>query len=171
MRRLLLLLSVIALALIAAPSSAGAQGADVYGVGGGSIDFGTGTKIVKFAFSGHTGPQGDFGSYRWTVEDPNFPLDVHGDVDCVNVNPFPPGAGGFIGGPVKKVTPFPNAFGVDPGEDNVLGINDFGNPSGPMPDEFFPYTESAGAFSGICKLLGPFTQAPISQGNITIKLG
>jgi hypothetical protein len=168
MRRLLLLLSVIALAVIALPSTAGAQGADVYG--GGSVDLGTGTKIIKFAFSGHTGPQGDFGSYRWTIEeDPNFPaLDVSGDVDCVNVNPFLTGAGGWIGGPVKKVTPSPNAYGVDPGEDTVLGINDFGNPSGPMPDEFSPYTE---VFSGICKLLGPFNQTPISQGNINIKLG
>jgi hypothetical protein len=159
----------VSVMLMAAPTTL-AAGADVYGVGGGSQDFGTGTKIVKFSFSGHTGPQGDFGSYRWTIEDPNFPLDVRGDVDCVNVGPFLTGAGGWIGGPVTRVTPYPNVYGVDPGEENVLGINDLGNPSGTIPDEFQAYTENQGAFSQICKLLGAFSQSPISQGNITIKL-
>src|SRR5438093_9285794 len=47
--------------LIATPG-ASATGADVYGVGGGSINFTAGGKAFKFSFSAHTGPQGDFGS-------------------------------------------------------------------------------------------------------------
>jgi hypothetical protein len=76
--------------LIATPG-AGATGADVYGVGGGSINFAGGKKAFKFSFSAHTGPQGDFGSYRFTIEPPFAPLDAHVDVDCVNVFPNPPG--------------------------------------------------------------------------------
>ena len=149
--------------LTGAPSAT--AGADIYGVGGGSINLG-GTKFVKFAFSGHTGPQGDFGSFRFTVEDPNIPLDAHVDVDCVDVSPFGPGAGGFIGGPVKRATPQPNAYGLTPGSEMVFGINDFGEPSGPMPDEL---NISFGGSPQICKLLAPVPQAPISQGNIVVK--
>jgi hypothetical protein len=154
--------------LMGAPT-AGAAGADVYGVGGGSLDFGTGTKIVKFAFSAHTGPQGDFGSLRWTVEDPSFPLDVHVDIDCVNVTAFGTGAGGFIGGTVTRVDPAVNVFGVVQGEGEVFGINDFGNPSGLTPDEFFPYFGQDFP-DQLCKFVAPFNQTPISQGNINIKL-
>src|SRR2546423_15022328 len=53
------------------PSFQSGNGADVYGVGGGSINLGGVTKFAKFAFSAHTGAQGDFGSSRVTVEDPS----------------------------------------------------------------------------------------------------
>jgi hypothetical protein len=153
--------------LIATPG-AGATGADVYGVGGGSINFATGGKAFKFAFSAHTGPQGDFGSYRFTIEPPFTPLDAHVDVDCVNVFPNPPGAGGWIGGPIKKVTPQPNLFGLKPGDQVLAGMNDFGNPSDPIRDEFAPFVAG---FAQQCKLLGPSGQIPISQGNVVISTG
>jgi hypothetical protein len=166
-RRVLLVLSVIALAVIALPSAAGAQGADVYGVGGGSINLPSGQKDIKFAFSAHAGPQGDFGSFRFTIEDPNFPLDAHVDIDCVNVAPFLPGAGGWVGGPVTKVTPDPNIYGISEGTELVFGINDFGNPSDLIRDELSGYFGSP----QVCSFLAPFPQVPISQGNINIKVG
>jgi hypothetical protein len=66
-RKFFRLIATVALAvsvvLMAAPTTI-AAGADIYGVGGGSFDFGTGSKVVTFAFSAHTGPSGDFGSSR-----------------------------------------------------------------------------------------------------------
>ena len=156
---------VLTVGLMAAPTTA-AAGADVYGVGAGSQDFGTGTKIVKFAFSGHDGPSGDFGSLRYTIEDPTFPLDIHVDLDCVNVFANPPGAGGWLGGQVKKVTPFPNASGISRGDELVFGINDYGNPSDLLPDEINGFFGSP----QVCEVLGPSAHPPISQGNINIKL-
>lgn len=150
--------------LIGAPGTS-AAGADVYGVGGGSINFGGAVKFAKFAFSGHTGPQGDFGSFRFTIEDPSTPLDAHVDVDCVNVFPFPPGAGGWIGGTVSRATPQPNAFFITPGDQLVFGINDFGEPSDLTPDELNAFVGSP----QVCKLVGPFSHIPIDQGNIVIK--
>jgi hypothetical protein len=155
---------------LVATSSALAAGADIYGVGGGSLEFGTGMKYVKFAFSAHSGPKGDFGSLRWTVEDPNFPLDVHVDIDCVNLTVFPPGEGGFIGGTVTRVYDPANFWGIAEGEGEVFGINDLGNPSGLTPDEFFPYF-GADFPDQFCKDLAPFNQTPIDQGNININLG
>ena len=165
-----------ALALIALPSAAMAQGADTYGVGGGSVDFGTGKKVFKFAFSAHTGPQGDFGSFRLTIASPFEPLDAHADVDCVNVFPNPlgfpfpnrPSAGGWISGPVKKVTPQPNDYGLEPGDQLLAGMNDFGNPSNPIRDQFAPGINGG---PQVCKLFGPGFFSPISQGNIVIKPG
>lgn len=151
--------------LIGAPG-ASATGSDVYGVGGGSINFGGSVKVAKFAFSGHTGPNGDFGSFRFTIEDPTTPLDVHVDVDCVNVFPFPPGAGGWIGGAVTKATPQPNVLGITPRDQLLLGFNDFGEPSELIPDEL-------NAFFGapqLCKLLEPSPHIPIDQGNIVVKI-
>jgi hypothetical protein len=173
MRNRLMLLSIVVLAVIAL-SGAGTSGAtpgsgaDVYGVGGGSQDFGTGTKIFKFAFSAHTGPNGDFGSSQFSFEDPTAPLDMTVDIDCVNVQPFPPGNGVWFGGTVKKVSPQPNAYGVMPGNQEMFHANDFGNPSGLIADEYGVYLY---AFQGACKFQGSYHELPISQGNINIKLG
>jgi hypothetical protein len=123
-------------------------------------------KVSKFAFSGHTGPNGDFGSFRFTFENPT--TDVHVDVDCVNVSPFPPGAGGWMGGEVTKVSPQPNALGITEGDELLLGFNDFGEPSDPIPDEVALY---AGIGTQGCKLLlRPSNHTPIDQGNIVIKI-
>jgi len=153
--------------LIGAPS-ASADGADVYGVGGGSINFPDGEKAMKFAFSAHTGPSGDFGSFQFTIEPPLAPLDVHVDVDCVNVFPNKPGAGGWIGGKVKTVTPEKNAYGIRPGDEMLFGINDFGNPPDKVADELLGSPKGIGQV--FCKKLRPARFTPISQGNITIKL-
>jgi hypothetical protein len=151
----------------AASLTATASGADVYGVGAGSINLSGIRKFAKFAFSGHSGPQGDFGSSRLTIDDPSAPLDVHVDVDCVNVFPSVLGGGGWIGGVVTKATPQPNVFEIKPGDQLLFGINDSGEPSDPIADEY-------NAFRGspqLCKQLGPFEHIPIDQGNIVIKTG
>jgi hypothetical protein len=143
-----------------------AAGADIYGVGGGSIRVGGLVKFAKFAFSGHSGPDGDFGSIRFTVEDPTSPLDVHVDVDCVNVFPVLLGGGGWMGGAVKRVTPESNLFGIAPGDQMMIGFNDFGEPSDLTPDQWDFYY----GFSQLCKLGGPNPfQQPVSQGNIVVK--
>jgi hypothetical protein len=164
-RRLFLGLAV-ALALAVSPAVAYA-GNGSFAVGGGSLNV-PGSKFNKFAFSAHTGPQGDFGSFRYTVESSTGPLDVHVDVDCVHVYPNPPGTGARIGGPATKVAPQPNIYGIEPGEQFIFTINDFGNPSGPIPDEFVP---GFGLPPQICKLLGPSGAVPITQGNIVINTG
>lgn len=146
-------------------SGVSVTGTDIYGVGGGSINFGGSVKFAKFAFSGHTGPQGDFGSFRLTREDA-FPFDVHVDVDCVNVFPNLPGAGAWIGGVVTKVTPQPNFFGIMPGDQLVFGVNDFGEPSDPIADELNAFPGAA----EVCKTLTPAVHFPIDQGNIVIKI-
>lgn len=162
------LVATMALALgafLIGPPGASAAGADVYGVGGGSVSALGLHKFAKFAFSGHTGPSGDFGSFRFTMEDPNEPLDVHVNVDCVNVFLNPPGAGGWIGGVVTKVTPEQNEFGITPGDQLLFGINDFGEPSDLIADEL---SFSFGA-PQICKNLSQAGHPPIDQGNIVIK--
>jgi hypothetical protein len=157
----------LALGVFFGGRAASAAGADIYGVGGGSISMGGVVKFAKFAFSGHTGPQGDFGSARFTFEDPTTPLDVHIDVDCVDVFPVPlQGGGGWIGGPVTRVTPYPNVAGIQPGDEFVMGFNDFGEPSDPTPDEWTAVLSFA---PQLCKLLGPSFHFPVNQGNINVK--
>jgi hypothetical protein len=68
---------------------------------------------------------------------------------------------------VTKVTPEPNAEGISEGTEMLFGINDFGEPSDPVPDELTGYY----GFPQICKFEAPIPQGPISQGNINIKLG
>jgi hypothetical protein len=150
-------------------SSALAAGADVYGVGGGSVNFGTQTKYATFAFSAHTGPSGDFGSFRWTLE-PAYTgddrLDVHVDVDCLNVFASPPfGAEGWISGTVDRVTPTDNSFGLAPGDPQLLYIADYDR-SGVLDDQFNVFF-----FGGpTCDEGGPSSGVNVDQGNINIKL-
>jgi hypothetical protein len=157
----------LALGVFFGGRAASAAGADIYGVGGGSVSLVTGVKFAKFAFSGHTGPQGDFGSFRFTIEDPTTPLDVHVKVDCVDVFPVGLGGGGWIGGPVTRVSPEPNAAGIQPGDEFVMGFNDFGEPSDdPIADEWIAVLSFA---PQACKLLGPSVHLPVTQGNIVVK--
>jgi hypothetical protein len=155
----------LSVSLIAAPTTL-AQGADIYGVGGGSIRIDGATKVISFAFSGHTGPNGDFGSFKWTQEFESFEAQV--DLDCVNVFPTATGSAGWMQGQVKRVSPDPNVFGIDVGEELAFYIEDNGEPSDPVPDGLF------GAYFGIppqwCKTQGLSFDAPITHGNINIKL-
>ena len=156
---------VLSVGLMEAPTTA-AAGADVYGVGGGSIRIGDATKIISFAFSGHSGPNGDFGSFKWTQDFESFEARV--DLDCVNVFPTATGAAGWLQGQVKRVSPHPNIFGIDEGEELAFYIEDNGGPSDPIPDGLF------GAYFGIppqfCKTQGLSFASPITHGNINIKL-
>jgi len=70
-----------------------------------------------------------------------------------------------MGGPVKKVTPQPNLSGIEPGDQLVIGFNDFGEPSDPIPDQC---TADFGA-PQLCKVLGPSIHFPVTQGNIVVK--
>ena len=148
--------------VLIAPRTAAAD-SDAYGTGGGSIHIGDVLHFITFAFSAHSGPQGDFGSFRVTTNNP--PLDVHVDVDCLNVFSVPLGAAGWISGLVKKVSPESNAFGISPGSRMVFFIADYGNRSDPITDQLALAITQAD-----CKTLGPSSGLPISQGNIVIKL-
>jgi hypothetical protein len=53
------------------------------------------------------------------------------------------------------------------GDHLLFNANDFGNPSGLIPDEFQGYFGAP----QLCKLFTPQHEAPITQGNINIKLG
>jgi hypothetical protein len=158
---------VISLFLMAAPTSF-AAGADVYGVGGGSVSVGGEMKPITFAFSAHSGPTRDFGSFKWTQDDPFSPLELRADIDCVNVFSTPTGGAGWVQGPVKSVSPSPNPFGIEVGDQVMWYIADNGEPSDLTADEI------AGAYFGLppqyCKLLTGGGGFPITQGNINIKV-
>ena len=67
---------------------------------------------------------------------------------------------------MTKVTPQPNTYGINPGDQLVFGINDFGEPPDPIADELNAYYGSP----QICKSLPGFPQIPIDPGNIVIKI-
>jgi hypothetical protein len=154
---------------LVATSSALAAGADVYAVGAGKVSLGGTMHAITFSLSAHTGPQGDFGTFKWTQdEDVFFPLEVRVDVDCVDVFPTGTGGGAWVQGQVKSVSPNPNVFGIAPGDENMIYLADNGNPGSVVADEingvFFSIPPQ------ICKGLGPSGGFPITQGNINIKL-
>jgi hypothetical protein len=157
----------LALGVFLIGASAAAANGDIHAVGAGAIDIGGVRRVVKFAFSGHSRPRGDFGSLRLKRDDPFSPFDLHAEIDCVNVFPFPPGAGGWLSGLIRRVTPQPNVFGLAPGDRLLVGVNDFGEPSDPIDDEFNAFKIVP---SPLCKLLGPARHIPIDQGNINIKI-
>ncbi len=167
----------LALCLLGAPSTA--HGSDVSGNGGGAVNLLGFQHFATFAFSARGGgPQGDTGSFRLTIDDPAQPLDVHVDVDCVNVFANPAigpggvafgGNGGRIGGKVKRVSPMPNAYSLSPGDEMFFSINDFGDVSSTQQDELATLIVKP-PLGPICNTFGPGRYIPISTGNITIKL-
>jgi hypothetical protein len=143
-----------------------ASGADVYAVGAGWSNLGT----QHFDLSAHVGPNGDFGHYGVELYDPFGALVVRYkvDVDCVNVHG--PGKRAVIKGAVKSVSPQPNALGITPGHRVILGVDDEGNPSDPVPldDWFAPHADT---FLGNCKNIVYIANVNnVNQGNINIKL-
>src|SRR5690348_4758491 len=112
MRKILVLVATVACAsvmLAVAATAGGSNGANLYGVGGGWTGFAPGEHVAHFSFSAHEGANGDYGQVHWNLEDPQLPLDVTVNVDCVYV--FPSLFGGnaaWIDGTVTKVSPRPN---------------------------------------------------------------
>src|SRR5262245_8598153 len=167
----------LALGLFGGPSAA--QGAEVSGNGGGAVNLVGFQHFATFAFSARSGAaQGDAGNFRLTIDDPGQPLDVHVDIDCVNVFANPTvgpggvafgGAGGRIGGKVNRVSPMPNAYNLSPGDEMFFSINDFADVSNSMQDELATLIVKP-PMGPICNIFGPGRYIPISTGNITIKL-
>jgi hypothetical protein len=169
---LLLLLSVLVIAVAAlgfagaGASGAATPGAEVYGAG--SIGFPASGFYEHFDFSAHTGPNGDFGHSRLKINNPDLPLDVAVNVDCVNVFPTPlfRGAAWFAGA-VTRVSPQPNYAGITPGTRLAFYVVDGGDPSETPVDDYEPFFEFAN-----CKTLGFSGYDPIvTQGNIKISTG
>jgi hypothetical protein len=166
-----ILVAVVALSAVVAPTATANSGAEVKGVGGGWVGFPplTSERYVQFNFSAHIGATRNFGHVGFVIEDPLFPLDVKVDVDCVNVYPVPPFRGGaWIAGVATSVSPEPNLYFIATGDRLFFSALDGGEPSGSTPVDSLE-----GWFDlGDCKLLGPYTPPPdVTHGNIVIETG
>jgi hypothetical protein len=164
MKRMFLLVAIGLLCAWSLPGAAFAQGADVYGVGGGKVlgDFAT------FSLSAHEGLDGDFGQVQAKI--PSEPLDLLTDVDCVNVFGMMGAGGAWIGSVIKKVNP-DNVRGLAPGGRVMWLVNDSGLPSSPTPVDFINGFGEPLA-STDCKTLGPsFAPPDVTSGNIVVKPG
>jgi hypothetical protein len=71
-----------------------------------------------------------------------------------------------MSGAVTKVTPEPNFMAIEPGDQILLGFNDFGEPPDPIADEAVALRTS---FFQACRIFGPTGHPPIEQGNIVVK--
>jgi hypothetical protein len=149
------------------------QSADVYGVGGGKVDFG----LVSFNMSAHEGPNGDFGHVAVSGTDlAGRPISYSVNVDCVHIHSVSLLSVdydvGVISGVVTSVTPFPNVLGVFVGEPVGFLIEDGGNPSAGVPVDDFYAPNSPLTTSGVsCKrLYNPGgTVGNVTSGNVNIK--
>ena len=96
------------------------------------------------------------------------PISYFVDVFCVNVHPV---NRAVIKGTARKVSPVPNAFGLDPGEPVILGVEDMGSPSEPVnTDDFF--NPNFDSFPGNCKNIVYIANVDnVTQGNIVVKGG
>ena len=166
LRKLTIVTSIAIAMVLARAPTARADGADVYGVGGGWITAGGGPREVHFALSAHTGPQGDFGQVVAHTADGLAPLEATVDIDCVHVvATIPPGA--WVSGVVTKVSPQPNAFGIVLGEEVGINVADGGDPSAGIVDTWVPsFPFPAPPF---CKALTPFSAPDVTDGNIVVK--
>ena len=165
-RSVLAVASVTSALIAIAPANA-ANG-NVFGVGGGWIGFLRGEHFAHFSFSGHEGPNGDFGQFEFNLPDPEVPFDIKVDVDCVKAFPFLGGGLAWMSGPVASVEPFPNFEGIAPGDQVALETYDGGEPSGAVPvDEVDVF---AAAVS--CKTMPPVFLGPdVRQGNVVVRTG
>jgi hypothetical protein len=169
MRKLLLLVSVTAAALLAS-AGAGTTGAananaPAFAVGGGSIGVASSGFNDHFDFSARTGPNGDFGHSRLTINRPNGSVDAEVTVDCVNVFPVPGfnGAAWFAGA-VTRVTPQPNSFGISLGTRLAFYVVDA---AGTAADDYEPFFEPAD-----CKTLEFNGYDPVvTHGTISVSTG
>ena len=120
--------------------------------------------MIHFNFSARTTGNRDAGSFRFTIEPPSPEVDVHVEVDCLNVFPLPMGIGAWVAGAVNRVTPESNTYNINPGDRLAFYLTDMGEPSSPPVEQIQPVRE----FSS-CKVLGSFFGFTISQGNISLK--
>jgi hypothetical protein len=149
------------------------QSADVYGVGGGKVDFG----FVSFNMSAHEGPNGDFGHVAVKGTDllgrPIASYSVA--VDCVHIHNTSLLSvdydAGVISGVVTTVSPVPNVLGVFVGEPVGFLIQDHGNPSAGVPvDDFYAPNSPLTSSGTSCKLLYNLVKASnVTSGNVNIK--
>jgi hypothetical protein len=169
--RLTAMLAAASVALFAAGTASGSDGANAYGVGGGWTGFAPGEHVAHFSFSAHEGgSKGDYGQVHWNLQDPDLPLDVTVDVDCVNVFPTLGGSAAWIDGTVTKVSPQPNWAFVTVGSRLQFEAFDGGQPSGTIPvDEFDAFNDQPGT----CKTRPEVVVFPpnVTQGNVVISSG
>jgi hypothetical protein len=153
------------------PGAAFAQGADVYGVGGGKGNF-VAAGVARFTFdlSAHdydAGPNGDFGHVGGTLTDPaGNTVSYRMVVDCVAIpNLF---GDASISGIVTKTSG--SGFEITPGARLFVGAHDGGNPSN-RPVDWFAVAEVSSIFAN-CDLFAFVAIPPnVTQGNIVIKQG
>jgi hypothetical protein len=165
MRRLVVLTGIAMLSLIGV-STANAQGADIFGVGGGHV---IDNKVANFDLSAHSSPTRDFGHVSLRSEADQ--LDIYVDVDCVGtIQVFGDAAAAVVGGVVRRVSQ-PNGFGLEPGDRQLFTINDRGDPSDGRPVDSFYFNIFAGPPPN-CETVVPFFLLPnVTEGNINIKTG
>jgi len=164
--RFVAMILALGIVLIGMPRLSAAA-AEAQGTGGGSVNSSLvgGERMIHFAFSAHTAGSADVGSFRFTIEAPNPEVDVHVDVDCLNVFPLSVGAGAWIAGVVDRVTPESNAYLINPGDRLAFYVTDQDQQPNAPGDQLQAVRE----FSS-CKVLGSFFGFSISQGNINLKL-
>jgi hypothetical protein len=164
MKRVFLVVAIGLLWAWSLPAAALAEGADVYGVGGGKVL----GNFATFSLSAHEGLDGDFGQVQAKI--PTEPLDLLTDVDCVNVFGMAGAGGAWIGSVVKKVNP-DNIRGLAAGDRVMWLINDGGSPSSTTPLDFINGFGPPLANTD-CKTLGPsFAPPDVTSGNIVVKTG
>jgi hypothetical protein len=156
------------LVMLTGAGTASAQGADIFGVGGGHV---INNKFGTFNLSAHSSPTRDFGHVSFDLSEPGNELeDLYVDVDCLNaVSISSTVSAATIGGEVRRAGP--NTFGFEPGDRALFFISDGGNPSAPLAvDAIYLFI---GQQEDDCKLVPPIFGLPpdVSEGNITIKLG
>ena len=141
---------------------------EIFGTGSGHVDLGEIHHALTFELSAHTGPQGVYGSARLTFDaDPK--VDVHMEVDCLNVFPRDAGAGAWVSGVVNRVDPSSNRLNIEPGDRMFFLLVDNGSPGNAPADQIGLYFFADWV---PCEWLQPSNGGtPIDTGNIVISLG
>lgn len=160
------MLATVLTGATASSASNPAQGADIKAVGAGKTDVGT----VQFDVSAHTGPNGDFGTVAVTESLPMETISYRVDLDCVHVN------GQFrsatVSGTVKKVSPTSNTLGIEVGDRQAFEMVDNGEPTPPVPVDWFRPLHQRLASPGACKTsILVFAPRNVTQGNVVVKAG
>jgi len=156
-------------ALLGLTAAAGASnpsvGADVYGVGGGTIA----GRTANFDTSMHAGPNGAFGHVHLKRDAAVAPIDLYVTVVCVH-GVLETTAEVQYSGRVRRVSPIPNFLGLQPGDPVSGYASDGGNPSnGPLVDSITLFQEAVLPTCTLSPWLPPAND--VTSGNIQVKLG